>query len=112
MSPQDEALAGRIRRSLAARRDVVERRMFGGGAFMVRGHMACGTVRDRLMVRLGDAGSAAALKERHVQPMDFTGKVVKSMVFVRQEGIRTSKALKEWLDRALAFNATLEKRRE
>ena len=97
---------------LAGRRDVVERRMFGGVAFMVRGHMTCGTVRDRLMVRLGESGSAAALNERHVEPMDFTGTVLKSMVFVRREGVRTSKALRKWLDRALAFNATLEKRRE
>ena len=35
----DEALAARVRAALALEPDVAERRMFGGLAFMVRGHM-------------------------------------------------------------------------
>jgi TfoX/Sxy family transcriptional regulator of competence genes len=81
--------------------------MFGGVAFMVRGHMACGTVRGSLMVRLGEPGVAAALKEAHVEPMDFTGKVLKSMAFVRPPGIRTEAALREWVNRAAEFAGTL-----
>jgi hypothetical protein len=42
----NEKLAERIRRQLSARADVVERKMFGGLAFMVRGHMCCGVVGD------------------------------------------------------------------
>jgi len=40
----DEALASRIRESLRDRRDVTERKMFGGLAFLVTGHMCCGIV--------------------------------------------------------------------
>ena len=36
----DEALARRIRELLADEPDVVERRMFGGLAFLVGGHLA------------------------------------------------------------------------
>ena len=50
---------------------------------------------------------AAALKEPHVDPMDFTGKVLKSMAFVRPPGIRTERALKCWVDRASDFARTL-----
>ena len=48
--PYDEGLAERIRGVLDERSDVSEKRMFGGIAFMVRGHMAVGIVKDDLMV--------------------------------------------------------------
>ena len=35
--------------------------MFGGLAFMVNTHMACGIVKDDLMLRVGKAGHDAAL---------------------------------------------------
>jgi TfoX/Sxy family transcriptional regulator of competence genes len=56
-----------IRRQLSNRTDVVERKMFGGLAFMVRGHMCCGVVRDELMVRVGLVAYDAALKEAHTR---------------------------------------------
>jgi len=102
-----EDLADRIRRVLRGRRDVTEQRMFGGVAFMVRGHMACGTVRGSLMVRLGEQGAAAALKRPHVDPMDFTGKALKTMAYVRPEGIRTDRDLKKWVAQAADFARTL-----
>ena len=41
----DEGLAERIRGILDERHDVSEKRMFGGVAFMIRGHMCVGIVR-------------------------------------------------------------------
>jgi hypothetical protein len=38
----DDSLAARVRRALGGRRDVVEKRMFGGLTFMVAGNMCCG----------------------------------------------------------------------
>ena len=70
-----EELASRIRRALTARADVMERKMFGGLAFMLRGNMCCGVVGDMLMLRLGNEGAAAALEEPHTKPMDFTALV-------------------------------------
>lgn len=103
----DEELADRIRLVLKGRKDVTEQKMFGGVAFMVRGHMACGTVRGSLMVRLGEEGVSSALKQPHVAPMDFTRKVLKTMAYVRPEGVRTSDALRAWVNRALEFAMTL-----
>jgi len=40
--PYDEGLAERIREVLHDRREVVEKRMFGGIAFLLQGHMAVG----------------------------------------------------------------------
>jgi TfoX/Sxy family transcriptional regulator of competence genes len=48
----DERLAARVRRLLADRTDVRERRMFGGLTFMLGGHMCRGVNGDELIVRL------------------------------------------------------------
>jgi TfoX/Sxy family transcriptional regulator of competence genes len=48
----DEQLAARLRDAFRGRDQVVEKRMFGGVAFLVRGHMTCGIVGSTLMVRL------------------------------------------------------------
>ena len=42
----DEQLAARVRELMAARPDVVERKMFGGVGWMVGGNMAVGVMRD------------------------------------------------------------------
>ena len=40
----DEGLAERLREVFSAQRDIVEKKMFGGLAFMWRGNMCCGIV--------------------------------------------------------------------
>ncbi|HSR95968.1 MAG TPA: TfoX/Sxy family protein [Kofleriaceae bacterium] len=57
----DERTAARIRAVLARRRDVVERKMFGGLTFMVNGAMCCGVTAEALVVRVGPAAYEAAL---------------------------------------------------
>ncbi len=103
----DELLVERIRVLLADQPGVSERRMFGGVCFMVNGNMACGVAGDELMLRLGNELTAAALEEPHTRPMDFTGKVLKSMLFVDAAGVETDAELQAWVQRALGFAASL-----
>jgi TfoX/Sxy family transcriptional regulator of competence genes len=103
----DETLADRIRAVLADRGDVREQKMFGGIAFMAGGHMCVGVIGEDLMVRLGEDGADAALDEPHTRPMDFTGRPMRNMVYVARAGTRDDAALRAWVDRALAFVATL-----
>jgi TfoX/Sxy family transcriptional regulator of competence genes len=107
----DEHLAERVRALLGARAAPQERRMFGGLAFLHRGHMACGIVGDELMVRVGPRGYDQALKRAGARPMDFTGRPMKGMVFVAASGIRTGPQLKRWLAEAIAFAETLPARK-
>ena len=81
--------------------------MFGGLAFLMHGNMCCGVVEYTLVVRLGNDGAAAALEEPHTRPMDFTGKPMRSMVYVGPEGIADDDDLNRWLGRAIGFAETL-----
>lgn len=93
----EEELANRIRRALAGRRDVTERKMFGGLAFLCQGQMCCGIVGNDLMVRVPLDEFDAALRRRHVRPMDFTGKPLRGFVYVSPPAFRTATALRSWL---------------
>ena len=101
----DPGTAERIRRVLADRDDVVEKRMVGGLSFMVGGRMCCGVTSSGLMVRLGTDGAARALDEPYVRPLVLGGKPVAAFVVVDPEGFADDDALAVWVDRALAFLA-------
>ena len=103
----DEDLVLRIRKVLAGRPGMTEKTMFGGVAFLLNGHMFCGIVKDELMVRIGKAGYAEALRKPHVRPMDFTGKPLAGYVYVDQAGCRGDAALAAWLERGAEFVRTL-----
>lgn len=103
----DEALAQRVRRVLEAEPEVREQKMFGGLAFMVRGHMACGLREDTLIVRIDPETQAAAEAEPHAGPMDFTGRALRGFVVVQPEGIAGEAALGSWIARALDRVRTL-----
>ena len=103
----DEGLAQRVRETLADQHDISERRMFSGLAFMQRGHMIVGIVKDALMARVGAEGYAAALAEPHAREMNFTGRPMTGFVYVEPAGFDTDAQLQRWVRRCTAFAATL-----
>jgi TfoX/Sxy family transcriptional regulator of competence genes len=103
----DETLAKRIRTLLAGHEGLTEKRMFGGLAFMLRGNMCAGVVKEDLMVRVGPAACAELASRPHARPMDFTGKPLKGFLFVAPPGTASDLELRSWLDRAVAFAASL-----
>ena len=107
----DEALAARIRNLLDGTDGLVEKKMFGGLAFLVNGHMACGIVGDDLMVRVGAEAHEAALKKRGARPMDFTGRPMKGMVYVDSNALRRSTSLEAWVKEGLTFARSLPPKR-
>lgn len=102
-----DPLTRRLHSLLGRRRGVEERRMFGGTAFLLHGHMVCGVQGDALVLRLGREGTAAALARPHTRPMDFTGKPLASMVYVDAAGHRRGAALRAWVEQAARFARTL-----
>ena len=105
--PYDEGLAQRIRELLEDRADVVEKKMFGGIAFMLGGNMCVGVVGDELMVRVGTDAYPKAVKLKHAREMDFTGRAMKGMIYVACEGFDSDRALAKWVGRGVNFAGSL-----
>lgn len=105
--PFDEGAAQRVREALQDTPEVVEKRMFGGLAFMVGGNMACGIVGRELMVRVGPEAYEEALALPHARMMDFTGKPLKGMVYVGEAGLAEDDDLAAWVARGVAYARTL-----
>jgi len=107
----DDRLAGRVRELLGRRRNVEERRMFGGLAFLLDAKMFCGVLGRDLVVRVGPERHAAALARPHVRPMDFTGRPMTGYVYVSPKGTATARTLQSWVRMAEEFVATLPVKR-
>jgi TfoX N-terminal domain len=102
----DEDLADRARAVMPADAEVTGRKMFGGLAFLLEGHMFAGIVGGELMVRIGYDAAQRALELDHVREMDFTGRPVKNMIFVRPAGLH-GPALERWATAAADYARTL-----
>ena len=104
----DEKLAARVRAVLDHRPDVTEKRMFGGLAFLCGGRMCCGITGDDLVVRVVAGELPRLMRNRHVRPMDFTGRPLRGFVYVSGPAYRNAADLRKWIDRALRFVASDE----
>lgn len=112
----DEYLADRIRQALRSRGVAHnEKAMMGGLIFMVDEKMCLGVDTDkasgtpRLMARIGKEAYEAALAEKGVREMDFTGTAMRGFVFIDPEGFDLDDDLSFWVDKALAFNPFAKK---
>jgi TfoX/Sxy family transcriptional regulator of competence genes len=102
----NDALAKRIRQALARRKNVEEKKMFGGVGFLLNGNMLVGVWKDSLIVRLGPDEGEEALREPHVREFDITGRAMKGWVLVEPEGVGHDQ-LTDWIERATRFVRTL-----
>jgi len=103
----DEGLAQRIRDSLQGLAALVEKKMFGGIGFMVRGNMACGVNGDDLIVRVGPERYEEAMADPHARVFDMTGRPMKGWVTVAPEGVETDDNLQRWVQQGVDFALSL-----
>ncbi|MFG3410490.1 RNA methyltransferase [Streptomyces sp. CC53] len=103
----DEGLAERVRAHLGADPAVMEKRMFGGLAFLHAGNMAVGVIGDDLMVRVGPDATDTALARPGARVFDFTGRPMRGWVVVDASVLTEDEALAEWVDQGYAFAAGL-----
>src|SRR5262250_3259266 len=95
-----EELAERIRRELARKKNIEEKKMFGCVCFLLNGNALAGVWRDRLIARLGPDEGEEALREPHVRAFDITGRPMRNWVAVEPEGIEDDEQLKAWVEQA------------
>lgn len=104
----DMDLAERIRELLATTGGVDEKRMFGGLAFLVDGHMAvCVSGQGGIMVRVPAEDTEKLLQRAHVEPMVMSGRPARGWIRVSPGGVTTRRRLQSWVDRGLRHVATL-----
>ena len=75
--------------------------MFGGLAFLYRGKMTVGIVRNDLMIRVPSDKMDDILNKTNVRPMDFTNKPLKEFVYVSEEGSVNEEQLQHWIELGL-----------
>jgi TfoX/Sxy family transcriptional regulator of competence genes len=103
----DEELAERVRPLVTGLPGMVEKRMFGGVAFLVHGNMSVGIHRDDLIVRLDPSESDAALEERGTRVFDLTGRPMKGWLVVDGSTLRGGGSLASWVTRGVAYAQSL-----
>jgi TfoX/Sxy family transcriptional regulator of competence genes len=105
----DERLADEVRERLAeVDGEVVEKRMFGGLGFMLDGNLTvAASRRGGLLVRTDPADAEKVESQPGVEPMESAGRRMPGWVFVSPDALGSEAELDAWVDRALAFVATL-----
>jgi len=108
MSLALEDLAERIRAAMPAGLHTIEKKMFGGIAFMLDGNMlVCPTREGALIVRVGKHGMAAALEKPGASIMEMGGRAMSGFVVLSGDALEDDAVLAGWLAMAHAFVRTL-----
>ncbi len=100
-------LVERVRHLLSSRREITEKKMFGGVCFLLNGNMLVAVWNDSLIARLGIEQAIIALKEPDVRAMDLTGRPMKGWIIVEPDGIDSDRRLTHWIDLSTTFARTL-----
>ncbi|MSR07048.1 MAG: TfoX family protein [Gemmatimonadetes bacterium] len=106
----DEKLAKRIRKTLGKKRGLVEKKMFGGIAFLLNGNMCVGVHKDALIARVDAAETDTLLKEKDTRHFDLTGRPMKGWILVGPGGVATDAGLGKWVMRCVAYAGALPKK--
>ena len=104
----DEALAERLRELLAGE-PIVEKKMFGGLAFLLNGNMSVAASGEGgLLVRVDPAENDALLAEPGAAPMEMGGRgVMKGWLRVRADVLSDEETLGAWVSRGVTYARSL-----
>jgi TfoX/Sxy family transcriptional regulator of competence genes len=104
----DEVLANRIRELLAAERNVDEKRMFGGLAFLINGNMSVAVSgQGGLLVRVPPDDTDKLVQRDHVSSMVMAGRETRGWLRVAAAGVKTKRQLQSWVTRGAGYARTL-----
>ena len=116
----DEELADRIREAVQDEPLLSERKMFGGLAFLIGGHMAVAAsgkgglmvradpaASDRLMVRVDPAEGAALVDDVHVRPMEMGERSMSGWLRVDDAAVTSEEELRQWVACGVGYASSL-----
>jgi TfoX/Sxy family transcriptional regulator of competence genes len=108
----DEDLANRIRELIATEDGVVEKKMFGGLAFLIGGHMSVSVSgRGGLLLRVEPDQTETLLGKPHARRFEMRGREMDGWLRVDAEGVRTKRQLERWVARGVAYARSLPPKR-
>jgi len=87
--------------------ELVEKKMFGGVGFLVRGNMACGVHGDDLIVRVGTDRYQQSLEKPFTKVFDMTGRPMRGWIMVTPKGFASDDDLQSWIKEGLDFSLSL-----
>jgi hypothetical protein len=94
----DEELADRIRELLATDHDVVEKKMFGGLAFLIAGHMSVSASRQGgLLLRCDPEETDALASQPHVGRFEMRGREMDGWLRVDADAVESQEGLEHWV---------------
>lgn len=100
----DEELAARVRDHLSGEPGLTERRMFGGLAFLVDGHMAVVVgSHGQLMARVPPERTEELLREPHTEPTVMNGRALRGWVDVQP----AQADVRRWADLGVSYARSL-----
>jgi TfoX/Sxy family transcriptional regulator of competence genes len=104
----DEDLADRIRALLATDHDVVEKKMFGGLAFLIGGNMSVSASgQGGMLLRCDPDETDALVKEPHADRFVMRGRAMDEWLRVEAEGLQTDDELERWVAVGVGYARTL-----
>ncbi len=108
----DEDLAGRIRALIATERDLSEKKMFGGLAFLIRGNMAiAASGQGGILVRVDPGQSDVLVATTKASVAVMRGRPMSGWLRVEPEYVRTRRQLTKWVDLGTGFARSLPAKR-
>jgi hypothetical protein len=100
----DMDLADRLREVLAAQPGVTEKKMFGGLAFMIGGHMAVSaSSHGGLMLRVDPTQSETLLTDPRAELVVMRGREMPGWLYVQIDASTPDDVLSGWVDHSLDY---------
>lgn len=103
----DMGLVERIKQMVKDQPGLTEKKMFGGVGYLINGNMACGVIKDELVVRLGEVKNAEALDQPFTRQFDFSGKPMAGWIFVEKRGFKSDVNLQKWVSLGVEYALSL-----
>ena len=104
----DEELADRIREAVQDEPLLSERKMFGGLAFLISGHMAvAASGKGGLMVRVDPAEGDALVDDVHVRPMEMGERSMSGWLRVDDAAVTSEEELRQWVACGVGYASSL-----
>jgi hypothetical protein len=108
----DEDLADRIRALLATDHDVVEKKMFGGLAFLIGGNMSVSASgQGGMLLRCDPKETDSLVEEPHADRFEMRGRAMDGWLRIESEGVQTDDLLERWVAIGVRYARSLPPKR-